>query len=172
MSVLDSVRIEHRRYKKLVDDALPQVTDAQLLLRGSGGTNSIAIMCWHTASNVISRFTDFLTTDGEKPWRDREDEFAERKISREELIAKWEEGWKVFFDTLDRLSDDDLERTVTVRGKPMPIHEALLRSLTHTSYHTGQIVQLARSMCGNAWQFLSIPPGESMPFNPGATTAV
>jgi uncharacterized damage-inducible protein DinB len=125
----------------------------------------VAAIVWHIAGNLRSRFTDFLTTDGEKPWRDRESEFALRAVSPEDLRAKWEDGWDVLFQTLSMLTDADLSRMVTIRGQGLSVLDALQRSVTHTSYHVGQIVFLARSLRGRRWEWLSIPPGQSDAYN-------
>jgi hypothetical protein len=117
------------------------------------------------AGNLRSRFTDFLTTDGEKPWRRREEEFDERRVARTELLAHWEEGWAPLLSTLKGLADEDLDRTVTVRTEPMRVHEALHRSLAHTSYHVGQIVYIAKAIRGDGWTSLSIPRGQSAAFD-------
>jgi hypothetical protein len=113
----------------------------------------------------MSRFTDFLTSDGEKPWREREEEFRARTVTRSELLSKWNEGWNVLLGTLATLSDEVLQDTVTIRGQPLLVHEALHRSLSHLSYHVGQIVYVAKSMRGNEWKYLSIPPGKSDTYN-------
>ena len=160
-----SIRAEFLRYKALAEGALGQVSDAELSASGGDAANSLAIICWHVAGNLQSRFTDFLTSDGEKPWRQREEEFAQRLVSREELNTKWNAGWNVLFAALSGLSDDDLTRTVTIRGQPLAVHEALHRSLAHASYHVGQIVYLARAICGDKWKYLSIPPGGSAAYN-------
>jgi uncharacterized damage-inducible protein DinB len=163
--LIDSIAAEYRRYKALGDSSLEQVPDDQLSQPGPGGGNSLAIICWHMAGNFQSRFTNFLTTDGEKPWRQREEEFARRTVSRQDLVEKWSEGWKVLFDALDDLNDDDLDKTVTIRGQQLAVHEALHRSLAHASYHVGQIVYIAHSIVGDAWKYLSIPPGGSQAYN-------
>ena len=165
----ESIEAEYLRYKKLGEDAIRQLGAAQLTAPGPGGTNSIAIIVWHVAGNLQSRFTDFLTADGEKPWRNREEEFVRRDVPVQELMAKWEAGWQVLRAALSGLSDDDLERQVTIRHQPLFVREALLRSLAHVSYHVGQIVQSARAARGDGWQWLSIPPGKSDEYNRAPT---
>jgi uncharacterized damage-inducible protein DinB len=160
-SIVESVTGEYRRYKGLAEGALRQLTEAQLVAPGPGGGNSIATICWHVGGNLRSRFTDFLTSDGEKPWRQREEEFQARSVTHEELLAHWETGWDALFAALAGLSDADLSRTVTIRGQPLRVDNALHRSLAHTSYHVGQVVYASRAHCGAAWRFLSIPPGQS-----------
>ena len=164
-TLIKSIEGEYRRYKALADSALEQVPAERLSEAGPIGGNWLAIICWHVAGNLQSRFTDFLTSDGEKPWRQREEEFAQRLVSREELDTKWNAGWNVLFAALSGLSDDDLARTVTIRGQPLAVHEALHRSLGHASYHVGQIVYLAHAICGDKWKYLSIPPGGSAAYN-------
>jgi len=168
-SIVASLQAEFRRYKALAEAAVGQLDEDQLVAPGSGGGNSIAVICWHVAGNLRSRFTDFLTTDGEKPWRQREEEFRVRALGRAELLAHWEQGWAVLLDTLASLTDDDLERSVTIRGQPLQVHEALHRSLAHASYHVGQVVHAARGLRGESWRFLSIPPGQSERYNADPT---
>ena len=163
--LIKSIEAEFRRYKTLAEGALAQVPEPLLSTSGPANGNSLAMICWHVAGNLQSRFTDFLTTDGEKPWRHREEEFLARTISREVLLAKWASGWDVILTTLATLTDSDLQATVTIRRQPLAVHEALLRSLAHISYHVGQIVYLAHSLCGPEWRYLSIPPGGSDAYN-------
>jgi len=158
--LIASIEAEYRRYKTLGEGAINQLADSQLAqVPGTG--NSIVTIVWHLAGNLKSRFTDFLTADGEKPWRDRDSEFLAREVSRKELQAKWEHGWRVLFAALTDLSDVDLGRTVTIRGEPHTVAQALHRSLAHASYHVGQIVYEAKALRGADWRYLSIPPGQS-----------
>lgn len=159
---------EYRRYRALAEGAMDQLA-ADQLLEGDDATNAVAVIAWHVSGNLESRFTDFLTTDGEKPWRDRELEFAPRTESPAEIKAKWGRGWRVLFETLLGLDDDDLARTITIRGIELRVDEALFRSLGHTSYHVGQIVQSARRLLGDDWQFLSVPPGGTAAYNANPT---
>jgi uncharacterized damage-inducible protein DinB len=163
--LVNAIRAEYMRYKSLAEAAIRQLSEPELSIAGPSGGNSIAVICWHLSGNLRSRFTDFLTSDGEKPWRQREEEFATRTVSREELLAKWEQGWQAVLGTLDNLSDDQLGQTVTIRGQGMRVHEALQRSVAHAAYHVGQIVYLAKSLRGNEWSYLSIPPGGSDAYN-------
>jgi hypothetical protein len=156
--IVASIEGEYRRYKLLAEAAIHQLDDAQLWESGGGTLNSIATLVWHVSGNLKSRFTDFLTTDGEKPWRDRESEFLPRRVAKHELLANWEEGWDVLLDALHNLSDDDLARAVTIRGSALSVPEALHRSLAHVAYHVGQIVFIAKAMRGAEWEYLSIPP--------------
>ncbi len=163
--IVGSIEGEYRRYKALGDRAIEQLTDAQLSVVSSSGGNSVATIVWHISGNLESRFTDFLQSDGEKPWRDRESEFLQRTVARAELQAKWEKGWTVLFQSLGGLEDEHLHATVQIRGVPLTVHEALHRSLAHSSYHVGQLVFLAKALRGAEWQHLSIPPGGSAAYN-------
>ena len=164
-TLIKSIEEEFKRYKALAEGAFAQVPEAALSASGLNEGNSLAVMCWHISGNLKSRFTDFLTTDGEKPWRKRDEEFEARSVSREDFLAKWNEGWSVLLATLAGLQDEDLTRTVTIRGQELAVHEALHRSLGHTSYHVGQIVYLAHAIVGAGWKYLSIPPGGSAAYN-------
>lgn len=165
MSLIDA---EYRRYKGLGEGALEQL-DAQELLADAEAVNSVATIVWHVAGNLKSRFTDFLDTDGEKPWRDRESEFERRLNTPAEVRAKWDEGWGVVLDTLAQLADEDLSGTITIRGVSLRVDEALFRSLAHTSYHVGQIVHIAKGLRASSWKYLTIPPGGSAAYNADPT---
>jgi hypothetical protein len=160
-NIIDSIRAEYLRYKALAEGAIDQLGDGELSAPGPNGGNSIAVICWHISGNLKSRFTEFLTSDGEKPWRSRDEEFKARSVTRPTLLAKWAEGWNVLLGALDGLSDEQLELTVTIRGQPLRVHQALHRSLAHISYHVGQIVYIAKAMRGKDWRYLSIAPGKS-----------
>lgn len=162
--VVSSIQAEYERYKALADGAMAQLGDADLSAAGPA-SNSIAVICWHVSGNLQSRFTDFLSSDGEKPWRRREEEFQSRTATRDELAEKWAKGWAVLFDTLATLDDTHLDRTVTIREQPTTVVEALHRSLAHTSYHVGQIVYVAKALRAGDWHHLSIPPGGSAAYN-------
>jgi hypothetical protein len=166
--IIESIAGELRRYKALAESALDQLTEPQLVAPGPNGGNSITTICWHIAGNLRSRFTDFLVSDGEKPWPRRDEEFQAREVTHAELRAHWETGWGVLFATLDALGDADLGRSVTIRSQPLRVDQALHRSLAHVSYHVGQVVYAARSHRGAEWRFLSIPPGQSEAFNAAA----
>jgi len=157
-SIVGSVESEFRRYKEVAEGALAQLTDEEIIQPGPGGTHSAATIAWHIAGNLTSRFTDFLSSDGEKPWRDRESEFHPRSVTRTALMERWGEGWQTLFQAVTPLADAELAQTVTVRGADIPVHEALHRALAHISYHVGQIVYLARGYRGDAWHYLSSPP--------------
>ena len=155
--LIESFEREYRRYKGYAEGVFDQLSDEQLTELPAADGNSVAILVWHVAGNLKSRFTDFLTTDGEKPWRQRESEFDERRVSRADVRAKWEEGWSVLFATLGALTDADLSKTIAIRGESMKVHEALHRSLAHTCSHVGQIVLLGKTMRGAGWRTLTIP---------------
>lgn len=160
--VIESFRATFVAQKKLADGAIAQVGDADLHVALREPVNSIAAIMQHVAGNLRSRFTDFLTSDGEKPWRDRDGEFADRLLTRQELLAVWEGGWSVLLATLDELNDRDLEKVVTIRGEPHSVALALCRSLAHMGYHAGQIVQAARVLAdraGTPWNTLTVARG-------------
>lgn len=163
--ILESMRGEYLRYKALAEGAIGQLSDAELTADGPNGGNSIAVICWHLSGNFKSRFTDFLTSDGEKPWRNRESEFERRAITKAELLDNWHAGWTILLDAVGPLTDAQLHGTVMLRGQPFLVHEALLRSLAHVAYHTGQIVYIAKEIRGAEWRYLSIPPGQSDAYN-------
>ena len=165
-SIIESFRGEYLRYKALAEAAIAQVDEAALCATDAAGSNSIAVICWHISGNLRSRFTDFLTTDGEKPWRHRDEEFDERSVTREALLEKWNAGWSVLLQTLETLADDQVHARVTIRGQTMSVHEALTRSLAHLSSHVGQIVYIAKGQCGASFTSLSIPRGASDTFRP------
>ncbi len=169
MSVVQSLQDEYKRYKALAEAAVAQVGDEELGYAGQDGGNSIEMLIRHVAGNLKSRFTDFRTSDGEKPWRQRDDEFESAALSRGELLQAWDDGWNVLLGELAKLSDADLNETVTVRHQPLRIDEALHRSLAHAAYHVGQIVFMAKAMRGGAWQTLSIPRRKSEEYNRQAT---
>ncbi len=155
--ILGSLEFEYRRYKAMAEATFEQLTAKQLSQVPAAEGNSVAVIVWHISGNLKSRFTDFLTTDGEKPWRERDSEFDSREVTHEELRRKWDEGWTVLFDTLGQLSDGDLRKQVLIRGESLAVHAALHRSLAHTSSHVGQIVLLGKTMRGTEWRTLSIP---------------
>ena len=167
--LIRSIEAEYRRYRALGEGAIGQLGDTELSAPGPNGGNAIAVMVWHLAGNLASRFTDFLTSDGEKPWRHREEEFAARTVTRGELMETWRQGWGVLFAALEGLTDDHLRQQVTIRGQSLAVHDALHRSLAHASYHVGQIVYLAKMQRGADWRSLSIPPGGSTAYNQNPT---
>lgn len=168
-SLIESIRDECLRYKALAEGALDQISDAELSAQGPNGGNSIAVICRHISGNLRSRFTDFLTSDGEKPWRAREEEFQAHIVTRAALLSGWEQGWEALLGTLANLTDEQLHLDVTIRGQSMPVHAALHRALAHLSYHVGQIVYVAKASRGANWTYLSIPPGMSDAYNQAPT---
>jgi hypothetical protein len=162
---IGSIESEFQRYKQLAEDAMSQVDDAGLNRATPGFNNSITMIVWHISGNLKSRFTDFLDSDGEKPWRARDDEFVERAVSRAQLMTKWDDGWQVLLGALAPLRDEDVKRVVTIRRQPLTVEQALHRSLAHLAYHVGQIVYIAKASRGDAWTFLTIPPGKSEEYN-------
>ncbi len=158
---IESIEREYRRFKKLAEGTFDQLADAELTHVLAPGGNSVAVVVWHVSGNLKSRFTDFLTTDGEKPWRRRETEFEERPVDQAALRSKWEDGWTALFETLAELADSDLDRVVAIRGEPMTVRDALHRSLAHTVYHVGQIVLLGKTLRGQSWRTLSVPRSKS-----------
>ena len=157
-------------YKGLVERALAQLTDEQLLTVLDGEANSIAVIVKHMTGNMRSRFTDFLTSDGEKPSRDRDAEFEEPPPTREELLALWEEGWRCMFTALEPLSEQDLGHTITIRGEAHSVMQAMNRQMAHYAYHVGQIVMLAKHFAADRWQSLSVPRNRSAEFNRSVAT--
>lgn len=160
---------EYERYQLTAAKALQQVSDDALNQQLGPDLNSLAMLVRHISGNLRSRFTDFLTTDGEKPWRDRDSEFAEIVYTRQQVDQMWAEGWSVLFQEVGALTDADLTRTVTIRGVSLTVHEALCRSLAHVAMHVGQIILLARLLHQGEWQWLSIPKGGSQQYNQNPT---
>ena len=154
-----------RYYKKLGERAMEQVSDQQLSATLDGEMNSIALIVKHMAGNMRSRWTDFLTTDGEKPDRNRDTEFVEPPATREALLERWESGWKLVFSALEPLSDADLTRTVTIRGEAHSVMQAITRALAHYAGHVGQIIFLAKHFSGSNWKTLSVPKNQSAELN-------
>jgi len=158
---LDVTVADFSRYKRLADRAFEQLDAKDFYARIGDNTNSIYIIAKHISGNLVSRWTDFLTTDGEKPDRDRESEFAEEKKTKTEILAMWERGWKTLFDTLSTLSETDLLETVCIRSEELTVLRAIVRASDHIAYHVGQILMLARHVKGKDWKWLTIAPGES-----------
>lgn len=165
MSFLDSARKEFAYYRSLGDKTFAQLGDADLFREPAPGNNSIAVIMQHMHGNMLSRWTDFLTTDGEKSWRQRDAEFEPALRSREELIARWNEGWNCLFAAIDPLVPEDLEHIVRIRTEPHTVEQAIARQLAHLPYHVGQIVLLGKLFQGENFKSLSIPRGGSRAFN-------
>jgi hypothetical protein len=161
---LVSVIKQFEYYKLLGERTFSQVTDEQLSWQYNDESNSIAIIVKHLSGNMLSRWTDFLTTDGEKSWRNRDAEFENDISTRQELIDKWNEGWKVFLGSLRSLQPDDLEKIIYIRNQGHSVVEAINRQLAHYAYHVGQIVFIGK-MCAAKWTSLSIPKGNSQSYN-------
>src|SRR6267154_2715907 len=162
--IKDSIGVFHY-YKKLTERAIAQCPDAGLFTTLDGQCNSIAIIVKHMAGNMRSRWTDFLTSDGEKPDRNRDAEFETPPQTRSGLVALWEAGWKICFDALDALKDEDLTRTITIRTEPHSVMQAINRQVGHYAHHAGQIVFLAKHFTGENWQTLGVPKKKSADFN-------
>jgi len=160
----DSIDV-FRYYKKLAERAMQQCPDDALFESLDVESNSIAIIVKHMAGNMRSRWTDFLTTDGEKPDRNRDTEFEDAPKTRVELMKLWERGWKHIFDALEPLGDDDLVRKITIRTEPHSVTQAINRQVAHYSYHVGQIVYVAKHLAGSKWQTLTVPKKKSAEFN-------
>jgi hypothetical protein len=156
---LDDVILEYRKQKQLAERAIAELgNDADLFVTLGAGENSIEMIIKHLAGNLRSRWTNFLTADGEKPTRQRDVEFEhEDGETRVSLLARWAIGWRALFDTLEKLTPEDLSRTVFIRNEPHTVVQAINRNLAHTAHHVGQIVFLAKHLAGNEWTTLSIP---------------
>lgn len=165
LSYLDSARKLFQYYRELGDKALSQIGEEHIHWQPSPESNSVAVIVKHLSGNMLSRFTDFLTTDGEKPWRDRDAEFENDYADKTELLAAWNAGWECFFNAVNPLVENDLGKIVYIRNQGHTVMEALSRQLAHYPYHIGQLVYLCRLLAGEKWQSLSIPKGGSQEFN-------
>jgi len=154
-----------RNYKKMAERAIDQVSDEEFFTAIDAEANSIGVIVKHIAGNLRSRWTDFLTSDGEKPERNRDLEFVDKGDTRQSLMQFWESSWHILFDNVEPLTADDFSKTVTIRGEPHTIAEAINRQLTHYAYHIGQIVLLAKHFKSADWKTLSIPKNRSAEFN-------
>ena len=165
LQYLESVKKEFEYYKLLGEKTFSQLTDKQLFIEANSESNSIATIVKHLRGNMLSRWTDFLTTDGEKEWRKRDEEFENDISTREELIQKWQEGWACLYKALDSISDNDLSRVIYIRNQGHTILEAINRQLSHYPYHIGQIVFIGKMLNDKNWSSLSIPKGGSKKYN-------
>jgi Protein of unknown function (DUF1572) len=166
LTYYDEVRRSFRGYKRLADGGLAQLSDEDFFRAPDPESNNAAVVVKHVAGNLRSRWKDFLTTDGEKPDRKRDQEFVlTPEDTRAELTRRWEESFQIVFDTIASLTTEDFSRTVTIRGEPHTILQAMNRSLMHTAYHVGQILYIGKHLRGAAWTMLSIPKGKSAEFN-------
>lgn len=152
-------------YKSLTEKSINQISEEQIHESPQTGQNSIAILMKHLAGNMISRWTNFRTEDGEKPWRNRETEFVDDFESKKELLEYWKKGWSVLFEALTSIEEDELDSIIYIRNDGHLLIEAIERHLTHVAYHTGQIVCLAKMYAGDDWQSLTIPKGKTEEYN-------
>lgn len=164
-SYLDSAKKQFEYYKMLGDKTFTQLSDEQLFWQYNEESNSITIIVKHLWGNMLSRWTDFLATDGEKEWRNRDAEFENDITGREELLDKWNEGWACLFRAMDALTPDDLEKLIYIRNQEHTVVEAINRQLAHYAYHVGQIVYIGKMASSNSWTSLSIPKGNSQSYN-------
>lgn len=162
---LDSVIKRLSYYKELGDKTFEQLTDADLHFAPNGESNSIALIIQHMAGNMLSRWTDFLTTDGEKEWRNRDTEFEEQNLTKQQLISFWQNGWDCLLNTLNALTEEDLLKTIYIRSEGLLVVDAINRQLAHYPYHVGQIIYLGKIIKNENWQNLSIAKGHSEQFN-------
>ncbi len=162
---LDSVKKQFLYYKTLGEKAINQVEPEQLFVAVNKDSNSIAIIVSHLSGNMLSRWTDFLTSDGEKPWRDRDAEFEHGMNSKEELLQKWNKGWDCFFNTLNTLESNQLSQIIYIRNEGHSVMEAINRQLAHYPYHIGQIIYAAKLLKKSSWDSLSIPKNSSKQYN-------
>jgi hypothetical protein len=164
-AILNGALASFRANKGWADKAIAQLPDEKLHIALDPNTNSVAVIMKHVAGNLLSRWTDFLSTDGEKQWRNRDEEFVDTFGSRSELLDYWDAGWRRLFETLESLSPSDLGQTVQIRGEPHSVPLAIQRSLAHCGYHVGQIILIARILAGDHWNTITIPRGASATFN-------
>ena len=162
---LESIKKLFRYYKSLGDKSLAQIDEKQIHFKFEENSNNIATIVKHLAGNMLSRWTDFLTTDGEKEWRNRETEFEDTFQSKEEMLAYWEKGWNCLFSAIDPLKEKDLDKIIYIRNEGHTVLEAMNRQLAHYSYHIGQLVFAIKALKSDTWQSLSIPRGKSEDFN-------
>ena len=154
-------------YKELGDKSFEQLNEWDFHYQPNDESNSIAVIIQHMAGNMLSRWTNFLTEDGEKEWRQRDGEFETGKQSKAELISLWEKGWECFLGTLTSLKKKDLKKTVTIRQEPLTVVDAIIRQMAHYPYHIGQIIYIAKIIKSKSWKNLSIPKGASQEYNSG-----
>lgn len=165
MDKVEVYRKQFEYYKLLAEKAIDQLDDDSLFAERHEGVNSIAVIMKHVAGNLQSRWTNIFNEDGEKEWRNRDEEFIDRFNNRQELFDYWESGWNVLFASLNTISDEDLDRIIYIRNMGCSVHDAIIRQLCHYPYHVGQIVHIAKEIKGNTFTSLSIPKGESKAYN-------
>jgi Protein of unknown function (DUF1572) len=164
---LESAKKQFAYYKMLGEKTFAQIPDDKLFWQFNQESNSIATIVKHLSGNMLSRWTNFLTTDGEKEWRNRDAEFDNDILTRQELLDKWNSGWDCLFSALNVLTPDDLQKEIYIRNMGHTVAEAINRQLAHYPYHIGQIVFIGKIICGNTWVSLSIPKGDSKVYNAG-----
>lgn len=162
---LNSAKSQFAYYKKLGDGTFNQLSEDQLIYKYDAACNSIANIVVHMHGNMLSRWTDFLATDGEKPWRHRDTEFEDALVDKAAVLQKWEEGWGCLFQALNSLQESDFTKVVYIRNEAHSVVEAINRQLAHYPYHVGQIVFIGKMLRGNQWESLSIPKGKSADYN-------
>lgn len=162
---LDSVKKQFSYYKMLGEKAIDQLPDDKLFWQCNEESNSVASIVKHLSGNMLSRWTDFLTTDGEKDWRNRDEEFENDMQTRDAVLDKWNSGWNCLFNALNSLTQDDLKKEIFIRNEPHMVIEAINRQLAHYPYHVGQIVFIGKMICGSNWKSLSVPKRKSQEFN-------
>lgn len=162
---LNSVKKRFEYYKTLGENTFAQLEDEGLFWQYNEESNSIATIVKHLSGNMLSRWTDFLTSDGEKPWRDRDSEFENVMKTKRELFEKWNEGWDCLFDALNSIKEEDWQKDIYIRGERHSVVDAINRQLAHYPYHIGQIVFIGKMVAGSGWKSLSIPKGNSQTFN-------
>ncbi|MCP9767305.1 DUF1572 domain-containing protein [Lacihabitans sp. LS3-19] len=162
---LNSVKKQFEYYKLLGEKTFEQISDEQINWQYNAESNSIAIIVRHLTGNMLSRWTDFLTTDGEKEWRNRDAEFEGEIKTKAELIEVWTKGWNCLFETIEKLTEEDLEKIIYIRNQGHTVLEAFNRQLAHYPYHVGQIVFIGKMLCDESWTSLSVPRGNSQVYN-------
>ncbi len=167
LNYIESAGRQFKMYKQLGEKAMAQLDDAELNWQANEDSNSIAAIVKHLWGNMMSRWTDFLTTDGEKPWRERDAEFDNQVLDRDALMQKWNEGWQCLFNALDSVTDSDMDKIIYIRNEGHTILEAFNRQIAHYSYHVGQIVYVSKLRVKQDWQSLSIPRNKSAEYNAG-----
>ncbi len=162
---IDTLTRRLKYYKQLGEKAMEQLEEKDLHYRYNEECNSIAVIIQHISGNMLSRFTNFLTEDGEKEWRQRDEEFEEHPLSKQAILTIWEKGWSCLFDAIDRLNEEDLVKNIYIRKEPLTVIDALNRQLAHYPHHIGQILYIGKMIKGPDWKNLSIPKGRSDEYN-------
>lgn len=165
MKLVEDILKRLLEYRALGDKTFAQLEERDFFFRPSQGSNDIAIIIQHLYGNMMSRFTNFLTEDGEKPWRKRDAEFETSEFTRQDLLDCWNTGWSLVESEISKLTDEDLDKEITIRSEKLRVYDALLRQLAHYAYHVGQIVLIGKMIKDSDWQTLSVPKGGSDAFN-------